>query len=134
LKRTLAIVLGPGLGFALLAAACGGDDDDAASTPSDDEILTAVTQALIAKNGWDPADVRITLQSVEDGRYAMGGVAVVPGPGGGLWFAALMDGGWRIVWDGNGSIGCDALEPYPDFPASMIPACYEMPDGKLRTR
>lgn len=132
MRRYFALTLSLGIILAFLAAACG-DDDDAADTPTDDEVLTAVTQALVEKNGWDPADVQVTLQTIEDGKYAMGGVRDVPGPGGGLWFAALVDGDWRIVWDGNGIIDCTSLEPYPEFPASLIPTCTGS-DGGLQQR
>jgi hypothetical protein len=50
-----------------------------------------------------------------------------------MWFAALVDGEWRIVWDGNGVIDCPSVDPYPDFPASMIPACFT-DDGTLTQR
>jgi hypothetical protein len=135
LNRYLALVLGLGLTLVLLVAACGDDDDDSkAEAPDDDDVLAAVTQALLDKNGWDPADVEITLGRVEDGRFATGGVRDVPPAGGGLWFAALVDGEWRIVWDGNGAIDCPSLEPYPDFPASLIAECYDPSDGSVTQR
>ena len=90
--------------------------------------------ALLEKNGWDSNSVDVTLDQVLDDRYASGGVRDVPGLGGGLWFAALVDGEWRIVWDGNGAIDCPSLEPYPDFPTSMIAQCYNPSDGSITKR
>ena len=132
MKRSLFGVLGLGLTLALFVAACGGDDDSA-TTPSNDQVLSQVKQALLDKNGWDPSTVEITLDSVESSKYAKGAVRDVPAGGGGLWFAALVDGKWQIVWDGNGVIDCPSLDPYPDFPASMIAQCVK-PDGTMMPR
>jgi hypothetical protein len=118
--------------LSILLIACGSNDKSGAS--SNDEVLSRVTKALQEKNGWDPASVEITLDTVVDQKYASGGVRDVAAGGGGLWFAALVDGDWRIVWDGNGAIDCPSLDPYPDFPASLIAQCYNPSDGSLTDR
>ena len=134
MKRLSLLLLAPALALAVVVAACGDDDDDdAGATPTNDEVLLAVANALVEKNGWDPDDVEVSLDRIEDGQYATGGVRDVPGPGGGLWFAALVDGDWQIVWDGNGIIECANLESYPDFPTSMIPECLA-PNGDITPR
>jgi hypothetical protein len=134
MKRLPIFLLALGLSLTLLIAACGDDDDDDAATAANgDAVVTAVAKALQAKNGWDPATVDVTLDRIEEGQYATGGVRDIPAGGGGLWFAALVDGDWRIVWDGNGVIDCPSAEPYPDFPTSMIPTCLAT-DGTIKQR
>lgn len=128
MNRYLGLVLG--LAITLLVAACG-DDDDATSAPSDAEVLTAVTAALHQKHDLAPGTLEVTLDRILDGRYASGGAHDVGS--GGLWFATLVDGDWRVVWDGNGVIDCPSVDPYPDFPASMIPTCLAA-DGTIKER
>jgi hypothetical protein len=62
------------------------------------------------------------------GNYAQG-LASDDG-GGGMWFAAKVNGAWELVWDGNGIILCSDLTDYPDFPASIIPECYDPVNDK----
>lgn len=89
--------------------------------PDDNQtILSAVKQALIAKNGADFSDLNYSIKKVE-GDYASG---MVNGSGGGMWFAAKVNGKWTIVADGNGVILCSNLAPYPTFPKDMIPECW----------
>lgn len=103
----------------------------ALETKTDEELIK---EALIAKHDWDPAEISITI-SQNDGKYATGGAgSVTPGPGGGIWFATKIEGNWQIVWDGNGMASCDDLAPYPDFPATLIPQCYDSITGELVTR
>ncbi len=132
MNRNLGIVLGLGLALALLVSACGDDDDNAANPPSDDEVLTAVTRALHEKHNLTPGTLEVTLTSVIEGKYATGGARDAGSAG--MWFAALVDGAWRIVWDGNGVIDCPSLDPYPDFPVSMIPACYDPSGNSVKQR
>ncbi len=82
-----------------------------------------IKQALYSKNNWsENPDTQFTL-STNDGKYASGGVG---GPGGGGYFFAVKDlGVWKIVADGNGTIDCASLAPYPDYPTSLIPECYD---------
>ncbi len=95
-----------------------------AEVKSDDNkvILAAVKVALIAKHGSDFSSSNYSISKVE-GDYASGSVS--GGGGGGMWFAAKVNGNWLIVADGNGVILCSELAPYPNFPKSMIPECWD---------
>jgi hypothetical protein len=130
----LLLVLGLAIVLGLSLSACGGTGGSASATPTNDQVLLAVAQALVAKHGWDPKDVKIEFDHIEDERYANGAVRDDKEGGGGLWFAELVDGKWQIVWDGNGDIDCPSLQPYPDFPASMVPQCYNPSDGSTTQR
>jgi hypothetical protein len=112
---------------------------DSENTPtielSDEEMLQAsIKQAIVDKHDSDPEELSVTVREI-NGDYATGGAGpVTPGPGGGVWFAAQVDGEWELVWDGNGAIYCQDLEAYPDFPSSMIGECYDQETGQMVER
>ncbi len=96
---------------------------------NDEDVIRA---ALIAKNQWDES-INFTLTTTSnDGTYAHG--LVNSDGGGGYWYAAKVNGNWQIVADGNGVITCESLEPYPDYPTSLISQCYNQTSGDLETR
>ena len=94
-----------------------------------DQIIRALSQ----KNNWDQSKVELNSMTVE-GEFAKGGVKFKDGMGEGLWFAARVNGAWKIVYDGNGIIPCDSIATYQNFPKDMIPSCYDKQTEKLLTR
>lgn len=103
--------------------------EEKCETPSDGQVAneTAVLKVeihkqLVAKHGPNAASLTISVSQIVDD-YAKGG-ASEPGVGGGMWFAAKVDGNWELIWDGNGIITCTDISDFPDFPTSMIPECY----------
>jgi hypothetical protein len=115
----------------MIVAGCR-DADDLDNATGEEDVLTAVTASLEARNGWEPGSATVTLDGVEDGRFAHGGVTD-PAGSGARWFASLEDGDWEIVWDGNGIADCALLEPYGDFPVSLLPQCIDA-SGNLQSR
>lgn len=105
-------------------------EEDCVSGVMSDE--GAIKTALVKRNGWEDEQA-IELTIVENnGTFARGGVGDPAFPGtGGLWFAKKVGGEWKIVWDGNGIVKCGAMREYEDFPASMIPQCYDEASGEL---
>lgn len=103
------------------------------STPTIDEklISEAIKTNLIKKYGSNASDMNVSVSEV-DGEYAKG--MVTEQGGGGMWFAARLNGTWTLVWDGNGVITCDDISPFPEFPANLIPECWDASGGKLITR
>ncbi len=96
-------------------------------TQTDEELIKI---ALVQKHGWDPEEILVTV-SKNDGQYAQGSVREKSSEvGGGYFFAAKVSGQWQIVADGQGTIACEDLEEYPNFPASMIPECFDETTGK----
>jgi len=87
---------------------------------SDNELIK---KALFDKNGWKETDGITVTISTNDGKYASGGAAAQGG--GGYFFAVKENGEWVIVADGNGTISCESLKPYPDFPKTLIPECWD---------
>jgi|GEM_PF-928413 len=57
----------------------------------------------------------------ETADHIRGGVSFEPGVGGGIFLAVKIDGKWKIVFDGNGSIPCN-LSKY-GFPSEMMTDC-----------
>jgi hypothetical protein len=107
----------------------------ASPTPTIDEtgiLKTVIKEALVKKHGQSANDLVITVSKIV-GDYSQGGAAV-PNMGGGMWFAAKVNGTWQLVWDGNGNILCDDLKDYPDFPVSLIPECYNQNTSKIVKR
>jgi hypothetical protein len=51
-----------------------------------------------------------------------------------MWFAAKVEGKWTLVYDGNGIILCSEVAPYPDFPKTMIPECWDGKTNKIVVR
>lgn len=111
------------------------DQTPATSTPIiqnssvKDQIILAISQ----KNNWDPSKVDLNV-AISEGDYAKGDVRFKEEMGGGLWFAAKVDGIWKIVYDGNGIITCDALTNYNNFPKDLIPQCFDKQTNKMVTR
>lgn len=97
-------------------------------------IETAVKEQIVAKRGEVARGLEITTQRLE-GEYALGS-AKDPEPmaGGGMWFAALVEDEWKLVWDGNGVVTCAEVAPYPYFPSSMIPECFDETSGEMVVR
>lgn len=105
-----------------------------AATPTVDEtatLIAAMKAAIIAKRGQDASSLDFTVNKIQ-GNYAQG--AASSGQGGGMWFAAKVNGVWKLVWDGNGTILCTDLTNYPDFPNTMIPECWNDATQKSVTR
>ena len=65
--------------------------------------------------------------------YAKGGVSFEGEMGGGWFLAAMEDGDWIIVADGNGTVACEDIEPY-NFPVGLVPQCWQESTGELITR
>jgi hypothetical protein len=95
------------------------------------DILQAVKTEVIAKRGQGASELKFTVSKIL-GNFAQGGASGQGG--GGMWFAAKVNGSWKLVWDGNGIILCSDIDPYPDFPVSMVPQCYNDKTDTMVTR
>lgn len=104
-----------------------------AESSSDETVslIAAVQKGLVAKHGPDAATLNVTVTTIS-GNYAKGMASATAG--GGIWFAAKTNGSWLLVWDGNGIITCSDVAPYPNFPASLIPECFNSVTQKMVTR
>ena len=94
-------------------------------------LISAIKAALVAKHGPDAVSLNVTVSKTE-GDYASGAASAQAG--GGMWYAAKVNGNWKLVWDGNGQINCSDIAPYPLFPKDMIPECWDTTTNKVVTR
>jgi hypothetical protein len=97
-----------------------------------DKIKEDIKKELITKYGPNANKLEITVSKVA-GDYAKG-TSFAEGEGGGLWFAAKIGNQWKLIYDGNGIIGCEDLSAHPDFPSSLIPSCFDKSLQKLINR
>jgi hypothetical protein len=104
---------------------------DPAAADETEVIINTIKQAIIEKRGESASALTYRITRVE-GDYATGSASSEHG--GGMWFAAKGNGQWQLVWDGNGIITCTEIEPFPSFPTSFIPECYDETSGSLLTR
>lgn len=71
-----------------------------------------------------PLDEAIVNISGNTGIYASGGVRFTGEISGAMWLAYNDGEKWLIVFDGQGTIPCSAVDPY-DFPVEMVPECWD---------
>ncbi len=93
-------------------------------TPIVDEgsiLKQTIKNALVVEHGNQANSLNITVSKIEGG-YASGGASEQGG--GAMWFAAKINGIWKLVWDGNGVILCSNLTAYPAFPSNLISECW----------
>ncbi len=110
-------------------------EDTSAQNPSptvDEQaaLLVAVKAGLVAKHGPDANALKITVSKIV-GTTAQGGASAEGG--GGMWLAAKANDKWTLVWDGNGTISCAAIDSY-NFPVSLVPECWNDTTGKIVKR
>lgn len=89
-------------------------------TPTDEALIK---QALLAKLGWNEADMEFSL-SQNTGQHAQGAVKNVNEQGGAAWFAAKVNGQWVIAYIGHGIPLCSEVEPY-NIPVDWISHCMD---------
>lgn len=107
------------------------EPSESPATISKEDLAVIIKTALVKKHGSSMEAMNVTVSEI-DGEYAKGGASGEGG--GGMWFAARQNGIWTLVWDGNGIITCDDVSPFPEFPATMIPECWDVATNKLITR
>jgi len=90
-----------------------------------------VKASEVARIGADANTLAYTVSQIQ-GKYARGIVSA--SAGGALWFAAKVNGTWKLVFIGNGTVQCSDLTDYPDFPNTMIPECWDAVNQKNVTR
>lgn len=98
---------------------------------TNEDLSSIIKAALVKKHGASAASLNVTVSKIE-GDYAKGGASGEGG--GGMWFAAKLNGTWTLVWDGNGIVTCNDVSPFPGFPVSMIPECWNTSTNKMVTR
>lgn len=97
-------------------------------------LKNAITAQLKTKYKDMNWEMKVEVSKIT-GDYASGGVRPTEGEiGGAMWLAAKTNNEWMLVWDGNGTISCEALVPYPAFPDSLAPECWNETTQNLINR
>ncbi len=91
-----------------------------------------IVQALAKKNNWDPSTITARIMQ-QSGPHFAGSIGFSDSPGGGLFYAVKQNEEMIIVFDGNGAPTC-AVADGNNFPASMIPECYDTEKETLMRR
>ena len=92
--------------------------------------IEAIAAAFYEKFDSDATQVSIEL-FFDDGQHAAGGITDLPGNiRTGTVFLDKTQGTWQVVAAGRGSILCDDLKAFPEYPAALIPECA---DGQGQT-
>ncbi len=111
-------------------SASSGQVPSASPADESETIKAVIKQALVAKRGSSANELSVSV-SKNDGAFATGGASGQGG--GGMWLATKINGTWKLVWDGNGTIGCEDIAPY-NFPSFMVPECWNTATQKSITR
>ena len=96
-----------------------------AQTPEDTDaqVIAAMQNLFATKYHKSAADVIITIRERE-GNFIVGGVKFAGAPEGGYLLAAKVNGVWTLLFDGNGTIPCSAVDPV-NFPSSLQTECWD---------
>ncbi|PIZ43553.1 hypothetical protein COY33_01315 [candidate division WWE3 bacterium CG_4_10_14_0_2_um_filter_42_7] len=104
---------------------CQKDDGKSNQTYDVSKEFAEIREAAETELELDTTTMKVEIRK-STGKYASGSVSPIEeGVGGGYLFMAKVSGVWKVVADGNGTISCEQLEPYPDFPTDMIPECID---------
>jgi hypothetical protein len=87
------------------------------------EIILALQKEFALKYNRKVEDVHLTI-SKSKGDYIVGGVKFGDEMAGGYVLGAKVDGAWKIVFDGNGTIPCSAVDAV-DFPTDLNAECWD---------
>lgn len=105
-------------------------------TPTQEEEeksdLEQIREAFAEKYNKPISEVVVNI-SENTGTYASGGVRFTGEISGAMWLAYNDGEKWLIVFDGQGTIPCSAVDPY-NFPTDMVPECWDETTEVLYTR
>ncbi len=80
-----------------------------------------IRSGLATEHEKSPEEIYIEITDAQSG-YTKGLVNLGMEGDGGIFYAKVYEGGWVIVWDGNGIVECSLLEDFPEF---MTEGCFE---------
>ena len=90
---------------------------------TDAQVIAALQQLFAVKYNRKAADVIISINH-RRGNYVVGGVKFTGALEGGYLLAAKVNGAWKIVFDGNGTIPCSSVDVV-SFPSDLVTECWD---------
>lgn len=94
--------------------------------------LELIKEAFAEKYNKPLEDVDVTINK-NTGTHASGLIKFAGEISGAMWLGYKDNGAWTIVHDGQGTIPCQAIEPY-NFPVDMVPECWDENTNQLIKR
>ena len=99
------------------------EEGPAVEEDSDESVIESLKILFAQKYEKRIEDITVTI-SKREGNYLTGGVKFTADGEGGYVLAAKVNGAWKIVFDGNGSWTCSAVDVV-DFPSTLAPECWD---------
>ena len=99
------------------------EEKSAVEEDSDEAVIESLKILFAQKYEKRIEDITVTI-SKREGNYLTGGVKFTASGEGGYVLAAKVNGAWKIVFDGNGSWTCSAVDVV-DFPSTLAPECWD---------
>jgi len=99
---------------------------------SNESVIETLKLLFAQKYERKVEDVNVTI-SERKGDYLKGGVKFAGELAGGYVLAAKVNDAWKIVFDGNGSWSCSAVD-IVDFPTDMVPECWDEDTSQMVDR
>jgi hypothetical protein len=96
------------------------------------EIKAALAELFSIKYNRTVEDANITI-SKREGDYIVGGVKFAGEIAGGYLLGAKVNGEWKIIFDGNGTIPCESVE-LVSFPSDLVTECWDTVNNVLVDR
>lgn len=99
------------------------------SEENNSDLFSTLIDIFSQKYEKPKEEINLTI-SKNTGIYASGGISFSGEISGAMWLAFKGDSGWKLIFDGNGTIPCESVLPY-SFPTDMVSECWDEDLGKL---
>lgn len=99
------------------------EEESAIEEDSDEAVIESLKLLFAQKYEKRIEDITVTITKRE-GDYLTGSVEFAGDASGGYVLAAKINGAWEIVFDGNGTWTCSAVDVV-DFPSTLAPECWD---------
>jgi hypothetical protein len=98
----------------------------------EDALIFDISGDFAKKYNKPRENIILTIDKQTD-KHAVGSVQFKNEFGGGLWFAANVDGVWKLAYDGQQIMTCDVAEQY-NFPNTIVEQCYDLETNEAVVR
>ncbi|MFZ2664094.1 MAG: hypothetical protein WAX66_01925 [Patescibacteria group bacterium] len=99
------------------------ESEETEEKDTEEEIKTELKKLFAVKYDKEIEDVNVTV-SQRKGNYIVGGVKFAGEMAGGYLLGAKVNGEWKIIFDGNGTIPCSSVDEV-SFPSDLVTECWD---------
>lgn len=100
------------------------ESEETKEEDTEEEIKTELKKLFAIKYDKEIEDVNVTI-SQRKGDYIVGGVKFAGEMAGGYLLGAKVNGEWKIIFDGNGTIPCSSVDEV-NFPSDLVTECWDI--------